>query len=249
MDVAVIFGGAGEGCGEVISKRFARAMHVVVADRDEARAAAVARAITADGGSAEAFVVDVRDRATVARAIQTACARGPLRAVVNNASAVDAYDPSAPLEHWDTFIDVDFAGAVYATRLAIDALKASGGGAVVNVSSTSALERNREGGSPMYDVCKAAILLLSLRLDFLADQNIRINCIVPHWIAVPHLVEFVTGLSAGERAAYRVPERLIPVDEIAEAVYELAIDPTKAGVAIVWPDGTSARELSATDFN
>lgn len=100
----------------------------------------------------------------------------------------------------------------------------------------------------MYDVCKAAVLLLSLRLDFLAAENIRVNCIVPHWIAVPHIVDFVNGLSETERAKYGVPDRLIPVNEIAETIYSLAVDPSKAGVAIVWPEGNAPRELTAKDF-
>ena len=248
MDVAVIFGGAGEGCGQAISTRFAQAMHVVIADRDEPRAQALAATIARGGGSSEAIAIDVRDQSAIVHALDAAAGRGSLRAVVNNASAVDAYDANAPLEHWERFIDTDFVGTAHATRLAIDALKASGGGAVVNVSSTSALELKREGGSPMYDACKAAVLLLSLRLDFLTRENVRINCVVPHWIAVPHIVEFVDGLSVEQRREYGVPERLIPVEEIAETVYSLAIDSTKAGIAIVWSDGTTPRPLRAGDF-
>ncbi len=247
MDVAVVFGGAGEGSGQAISHRFARTMHVVIADVNEPRAMAVAQSILTEGFSAEAIAADIRNRTAVARALQVASSHGTLRAVVNNASAVDAYDANAPLEHWEELFDVDFKGTVQSTRLAIDALRNSGGGAVVNVSSTSALSLKREGGSPMYDVCKAAVLLLSLRLDFLKKENVRVNCIIPHWIAVPHIVDFVSTLSKQERADYGVPERLIPVDEIAETVYALAVDPSKAGVAMVWPDGNTPREFTPNE--
>jgi NAD(P)-dependent dehydrogenase (short-subunit alcohol dehydrogenase family) len=247
-DVAVVFGGAGEGSGQAISRRFAREMHVVVADRDDMRASTVAQSIVLAGGSAEAIVVDIRDSSSVASVLHFASSPGPLRAVVNNASAVDAYDANAPLEQWEQFIDVDFKGTAQTTRLAIDALRTGGGGAIVNVSSTSALALKREGGSPMYDACKAAVLLLSLRLGFLGRENVRVNCIVPHWIAVPHIVEFVRGLSAEERTAYGVPDRLIPVEEIAETVYSIATDRAQAGVAVIWPNGEAPRNLSLADF-
>jgi NAD(P)-dependent dehydrogenase (short-subunit alcohol dehydrogenase family) len=121
--------------------------------------------------------------------------------------------------------------------LAIDALRAAGGGGIVNVSSTSALRERAQGGSPMYDIAKLAILRLSMRLDFLKAENIRVNCIVPHWIAVPHIVDYVATLSPQQREERGVPDRLIPVDEIAEMVYRLATDDTLAGEAIIWPGG------------
>ncbi|HXW77722.1 MAG TPA: SDR family oxidoreductase, partial [Candidatus Eremiobacteraceae bacterium] len=109
--------------------------------------------------------------------------------------------------------------------------------AIVNVSSTSALPAKRDGGSPLYDVAKMAVLRLSTRLAFLKRENIRVNCIVPHWIAVPHIVQFVAGLSIDEKAKRGVPDRLIPVEEIADTVYRLATDAALAGVAMIWPDG------------
>lgn len=248
MDKAVIFGGAGEGSGQAISRRFARTMHVVIADLDERRARALARDIREENGSAESVIADARDATEVAKALRAGSQTGPLRVVVNNASAVDAFDGIGPLDQWDRFLDVDFGGTVRATRLAVDILKAAGGGAIVNVSSTSALQLRRQGGSAMYDACKLAVLLLSLRLDVLAKENVRVNCIIPHWIAVPHIVEFVNGLSVQERADYGVPDRLIPVEEIAEAMYALATDPNKAGVAIVWPNGNAPRELEPKDI-
>jgi NAD(P)-dependent dehydrogenase (short-subunit alcohol dehydrogenase family) len=179
----------------------------------------------------------VRSREQLHDAFSFARSAGPLTAVINNASALSAFHPEAPLEHWDELIATDFLGTVWSTRLAIDAMREHGG-AIVNVSSTSALDYHRVGGSPMYDVAKSAILQFSARLAFLRQCNIRVNCIIPHWIAVPFLVEYVSGLSPQERKELRVPERLIPVDEIAAQVNRLATDITLAGEAIIWRDGT-----------
>ncbi|MGZ3542003.1 MAG: SDR family NAD(P)-dependent oxidoreductase [Vulcanimicrobiaceae bacterium] len=133
-------------------------------------------------------------------------------------AAIGAFHPEAPLDYWDEIVAIDFLGTVWATRMGIDALRESGGGAIVNVSSTSALQHQRSGGSPIYDVAKMAILRLSTRLAFLRAQNIRVNCIVPHWIATPMLVEYVSQLTTEERTRAGVPDRLIPVDEVADVV-------------------------------
>jgi NAD(P)-dependent dehydrogenase (short-subunit alcohol dehydrogenase family) len=92
-------------------------------------------------------------------------------------------------------------------------------------------------------VAKLAILRLSRRLAFLKSENVRVNCIVPHWIAVPHIVEYVSTLSPEERSERGVPNRLIPVEEIAEQVLRLATDTNLAGEAIIWPDGNEPRLL------
>jgi NAD(P)-dependent dehydrogenase (short-subunit alcohol dehydrogenase family) len=121
--------------------------------------------------------------------------------------------------------------------LGIDALRAAGGGGIVNVSSTSALRERAQGGSPVYDVAKLFVLRLSMRLAFLRAENIRVNCIIPHWIAVPHILEYVASLSPQERLQRGVPERLIPLEEIAEQTYRLASDANLAGEAVIWPEG------------
>lgn len=237
MAVALVTGGGGEGSGRAIARRFAReGAHVVVCDIDDGGGQRTVDTILRDGGKASFRRLDVRSRDELAATYSHVRRLGELVAVVNNASDVSDFHPEAPLEYWDEILETDFLGAMWSTRFAIEAMRGSGGG-IVNVSSTSALRERAEGGSPMYDVAKLAILRLSLRLAFLRSENIRVNCIIPHWIAVPHIVEYVNGLSPGERAERGVPQRLIPVEEIADAVYRLATDPGIAGEAIIWPDG------------
>ena len=238
MDVAVVTGGGGEGSGSAIARRFARdGMLVLVCDIDSSAGTATVQSIARAGGQASFCETDVRSRDQVARAFAFAANLGTVRVVVNNASDVNSVDFDAPLEHWDEIISTDFLGAMWSTRLGIDAIRAGGGGAIVNVSSTSAFRERSQQGCPIYDVAKLAILRLSLRLQFLRTENVRVNCIIPHWIAVPSIVDYVCGLSQQERAQRRVPERLIPVNEIAEQVYRLATDTALAGQAIIWPNG------------
>ena len=238
MAVALVTGGGGEGSGRAIARRFARAgAHVLICDRDTAAARATVEMILREGGTATSRQLDVRSREQLRETFAFAQSLGDVAAVVNNASAVESFHPEAPLDYWDDIVETDFLGSMWSTRLAIDALRASGGGGIVNVSSTSALRERAEGGSPIYDIAKLAILRLTMRLDFLKTENIRVNCVVPHWIAVPHILEYVSSLSPEERKQRGVPERLIPVDEIASETYRLATDENLAGQAVIWPDG------------
>lgn len=243
--VAIVFGGGGVGSGRAVARRFAREGWVaIVGDVDPAAGKETLAAVAGDGGRAFFREVDVSSPEQLIEAFAYARGHGRVAAVVNNASPLDAIDFDHPLDHWERLATVEFLGAMRATRLAIDAFRESGGGAVVNVSSTSALLEHRQSGSPMYDVAKLAVLRLSQRLAFLREENIRVNCIVPHWIAVPEIVEYVATLSPGQRKERGVPDRLIPVDEIADAVFRLATDHTLAGEAIVWPDGNDPVILS-----
>ncbi len=247
MTVALITGAGGAGSGRAIARRFARSgAHVVVCDNDDAAAQTTVETIRREGGTATPRNLDVRSRDELRDAFAFAQSLGGVTAVVNNASAVDAIHPEAPLEYWDQIIETDFLGAVWSTRLAIDALRASGGGGIVNISSTSALRERAQGGSPIYDIAKLAILRLTMRLEFLKAENIRVNCIVPHWIAAPHILEFVASLSPEQRKQRGVPERLIPVDEIASETYRLATDETLAGQAVIWPGGQKPELYSAS---
>ena len=244
MSVAVVTGGAGEGSGRAIARRLAHeGLRVVVCDIDPAAGSETVDLIRRTGAHADYLNVDVRSDSQLADAFTFARSLGPVTTVVNNASDIGSIHPESPLDYWDEIIATDLIGSMHATRLGIDALRESGGGAIVNVSSTSALLDRRDGGSPIYDVAKLAILRLSRRLAFLKSENVRVNCIVPHWIAVPHIVEYVSALSPEERSERGVPNRLIPVEEIAEQVLRLATDTSLAGEAIIWPDGNKPRLL------
>jgi NAD(P)-dependent dehydrogenase (short-subunit alcohol dehydrogenase family) len=238
VDIAIVMGGGGEGSGSAIARRFGReGMWVLVCDMNPSAGNATVESIASAGGHASFCETDVRSRDQIERAFAFAANLGTVKVVVNNASDVASVHFDAPLGYWDEIISTDFLGAMWSTRLGIDAVRAGGGGAIVNVSSTSAFRERSDRGCPIYDVAKLAILRLSLRMEFLKAENIRVNCIIPHWIAVPSIVDYVSALSRQERARRGVPDRLIPVNEIADQVYRLATDTALAGQAVIWPNG------------
>jgi NAD(P)-dependent dehydrogenase (short-subunit alcohol dehydrogenase family) len=238
--VVVVTGAGGLGSGRAVAQRFARdGARVIVSDINREGGMETVRLIEAQGGQAIFCGADVRVEKQVHALIEFAeQSFGGLHVLVNSASA--PFRPSQPLEHWADTVQTDLFGTLYATRFAIDAMRRSGGGAIVNFSSASTLGHGRTklGGSPAYDVAKIGVLRLSTTLASLASAaGIRVNCIVPDWIAVPELKVYFDSLTPQQRIDNGVPSRLTTLDEICEAVVTLATDESLCGrVLVCWSE-------------
>ena len=172
---------------------------------------------------------------------------GGIDILVNNASP--AYHPEAPLDWWFEPIQGDLLGAMSAIRYAIPMMRSRGGGAIVNVGSTSAIGHGRKhSGSPAYDVAKAGITRLTTTLARLHQEaNIRVNCLVPDWVAVPEVLAYWNALTPAQRRAQDVPEVLTTLDEITDAVVELVTNDALAGRVLIWWSGQPPRLIAAGD--
>jgi NAD(P)-dependent dehydrogenase (short-subunit alcohol dehydrogenase family) len=158
---------------------------------------------------------------------------GGLAVLVNNASA--PFHPDAPLDYWFETVATDFLGTMYGIRAAIDALRRTGGGAIVNISSISALWHGRERPAPSYDAAKAGVLRLTTALGWLGEaENIRVNCLAPGWIASEQVRTYWEPLTAAERKQRGAPSRLLELDQVADAVVRLATDESLHGRVMVW---------------
>ena len=233
--VALLTGAGGVGCGRAIARRLAKAgAAVVCCDLDELGAHETAKLVAKDGGRAVVRSCDVRVAEQVEDAIAFAVRElGAVDVLVNDASA--PFRPQEPLEHWADTIATDLLGTMTATRAAIEIMK-SRGGAIVNMGSTSALAHGRRGpgGSPAYDVAKAGVMRLTTMLAPLAKENVRVNCLLPDWVATPEVREYVDSVPEAERAARGIPAKLTTLEEIAEAVMRLVKDESLAGRVLVW---------------
>ncbi len=240
----VVTGSGGPGCGRAIALRFAReGAHVVVTDINDDAGRETRQQIERAGGRCAFIHADVRREDDVRRLIEFADRTfAGLSVVVNNASGPD-FGPIGPLEHWPEMVATDLLGPVYATRYAIEAMRRSGqGGAIVNISSTSALGYGPNSPWPAYDAAKGGVLRLTTGLAWLGEkEHIRVNCLVPDWVASPQVVAYVNSLKPEERGLRGVPERLITPEEIAGAVLRLATDDSLAGRVMVWWCGQSPR--------
>lgn len=234
--IAIVTGAGGGGCGRAIARRLARdGAAVVVADVNEAGGRETVRLIEASGGRAAFCRADMRDESQVRALVEFATKTfGGLSVLVNNASA-----PHAPVEGvagWMESISTDFLGSLYATRYAIDAMRGSGG-AVVNVTSISALWHGRTtpGGFPGYDVAKAALIRMTTSLAHSTDAyGVRVNCLAPGWINTDGPRQYWESLTPEQRRERGVPSRLLDPEHVADIVARLATDASLNGRIVVW---------------
>ena len=124
---------------------------------------------------------DVGDAPALGRFLDAAHAHfGRADALINNASAMTSGDSD---EEYDLAFELDLMSSVRASRQVVPWLSSAGGGAIVHVSSTAALEAP---GPPAYSALKAALISHSKNLAVaLAPQKIRVNVIAPGAIEFP----------------------------------------------------------------
>lgn len=231
----VLVTGGGSGVGRAVALGFAReGATVVVAARGREALEQTVKLAEAEGARAAALPVDVTVSAEVARLVGEIVRRyGRLDIAVNNAGAFTA-GPVAELaeEDWKRVIEVNATGVFLAMKHEIAAMRAQGGGVIVNIGSNIGAHL-RVPGLAAYAASKAAVSALTrtAALECIAE-NIRINAVSPGALDAP--MSLRPGETAAERAA-RVRDR-IPIgrvgtlDEITGTVLWLASD--EAGYAV-----------------
>jgi 3-oxoacyl-[acyl-carrier protein] reductase len=248
--VAVVTGSGGPGSGRAeVLLLAAKGCRVVVSDVNDVGGEETLRLIIDAGGTARFFHCDVciqsQVEALVAFAERT---YGGLDVLVNNASG-PGYRPGARIEESYDTIQTDLFGALYGLQYGIAAMKRRGGGVIVNVSSTSALGHGSDHSNmPAYDVAKIAVLRLATTHAALRNShNIRINCLVPDWVATPDVKSYWDALTPDERRNPRIPPSLTTLDEIAHAALRLITDESLAGRALIYWSRRGPTLLSADD--
>jgi 3-oxoacyl-[acyl-carrier protein] reductase len=234
---AIVTGAGGSGCGRAIARRLARdGAAIVVSDVNQAGGLETVHLIEAAGGRARFCAADVRDPVQVQHLVQFAVAGDEgLSILINNASA--PHPTGEGIAGWMDAIHTDFLGALYATRFAIEAMRRTGGGSIVNVSSISALWHGRTtpGGFPGYDVAKAAIIRMTTALaTTVAADGVRVNCLAPGWIATDGPRQYWESLTPAERVSRGVPSTLLTADQVADIVVRLATDRALNGRIVTW---------------
>ncbi|MFI5693827.1 SDR family oxidoreductase [Kribbella sp. NPDC051586] len=219
--VAVVTGGGG-GIGAATCTALAREGYaVLVADRDEDKAALVRAELRDQGLRAEAVAVDVSSSASVDKLLAATIRFGQLRAVVCCAGIVHVGSVSDCTDDvWSEVLDINLTGTLRVCRAAA-ALFPAGGGSITTVASIAGRTASTFS-SPAYVASKAGVIGLTRSLAAqLADRRIRVNCVAPGVIETP-----MTQTYGAERLAVltgKIPAgRLGSAVEVAETIAFLA---------------------------
>ncbi|MFJ8191806.1 SDR family NAD(P)-dependent oxidoreductase [Streptomyces sp. NPDC096094] len=230
----VLITGAARGIGAATARRFAaEGARVLLTDVDLPAARRTAGELTEQGFTAEAFVCDVADRASVEAAVTHAVeAFGALDVLVNNAYACS---PDAPLfedepdEVWARDLDVTLTGAYRCCRAALPHLAASGRGAIVSVGSVNGVQ---DFGNHAYSAAKAGLGSLTRTLaGHAAARGVRVNLVTPGTVRTTAWEGREDGLAA--------VRRLYPLGRVGEPEDIAAAVAFLASRDAAWITGTT----------
>jgi len=226
--------GAGSGIGEATARTLAAAgWHVVVCDRNADGAEKTAAAIRGSGGSAEAVELDITNiPATQAAARELSARHRLIEAVVANAGiSGDGVAFEAVTEQaYDAMMAVNVKGHFFLLQALVPAMKQTGRGSIVVMSSMFALIGHTSMAH--YTAAKGGLLALSKALAAeLGPAGIRVNAVAPGLIRTP-MTEKNTG---GDEAVFvqraaRIPlRRLATMQDVADTVAYL-VSPASAAI-------------------
>jgi NAD(P)-dependent dehydrogenase (short-subunit alcohol dehydrogenase family) len=212
--VALISGGA-RGMGAVEARMFVKeGARVVLGDVLDADGKAVEAEIAKAGGEAVYVSLDVTSEAAWKAAVETAVRRfGKLDVLVNNAGiGGPGKVEEVSLAEWNRVMDVNSTGVFLGTRAAIPAMRAAGGGSIVNISSQLGLV-GVDNSSPQYQASKGAVRLLTKATAIqYAKEKIRANSVHPGPIVTP-----MTAARRGDPATFALTVGRIPLGRYGEA--------------------------------
>jgi NAD(P)-dependent dehydrogenase (short-subunit alcohol dehydrogenase family) len=234
--------GAGRGLGLAAAAALGQAgAHVTLASRTGSEIEEAAAAIRADGGSADALVLDVRDRAAASAAIAAAA---PYHVLVNNAGTNrPANFLDVTEEDYDAIVGLNLRAAFFiAQSVARRMVEAKQPGSIIHMSS----QMGHVGGArrSVYCASKHAIegLTKAMAID-LAPHDIRVNSIGPTFIETPLTRRFLQNAAFKEDTLRRIKlGRLGQVEDLMGTVVFLASDAAAliTGTSVVVDGGWTA---------
>ena len=254
--VALISGGArGQGAAE--ARLFVReGAAVIIADILDDAGLQLEAEIRELGGQATFVHLDVTDADQWADAVTETVRRyGKLDILVNNAGigSTNVGGLNAPRIHetdaavWNQIMDVNGKGVFLGSRAAIPALRAAGGGSIINISSIAGLVglAPGSGAGAAYASSKGAVRLLTkaTAIQYAAD-GIRCNSVHPGYIDTAMTERMMSDPQIRQQRLDATPlGRIGTVDDIANGVLFLASDESSfmTGSELVIDGGYTAR--------
>ncbi len=202
---SVVVTGGSMVIGEAVVRLFVQqGAFVVIADIDDDEGEKLAKEL---GSSATFIHTDVSIEADVVAAVKIASSElGHLDCMINNAGIMGSIDPidETTVEMFEETMGINLRGTFLGIKHAARLMKKQGYGSIITTASIGAIYAGCS--PPVYNATKAAVIQLTRSLAIeLGPFGIRINCILPGYIATPLL---------GKAAGFSVEEarqRLGPV--------------------------------------
>ena len=248
--VALVTGGGG-GIGEATGRLFVEeGAAVVLVDTDKVAVETAATGVTkaVPGARVLALVADLTSESEARRVIDDALVRFEALHTLVNVAGVRVYRPLAEADAtgWEFIIGVNVLATAYCCKAALPALRATGRGSVVNVSSVYGVMGR--AGMGQYDTTKAAVLGFTRALAVEeAPHGIRVNAVCPGGTITPYHIRRAAGrgVSETELRAQRSQDNLLgrwaEPREIAFPILFLASDESSyvTGAALMVDAGKS----------
>jgi len=220
--------GASRGIGAAIARQLGKAgARVALAGREEGTLKEVAASLPR-AGDALALKADVAEVADLDRLVDDVVKRlGGVDILVNNAGFLPQPKQiyNADLDEWQYVMNVNLRAPWYLSKLVHPHMRSRGGGAIVNVASTSGL--HHDIGLGVYGISKAGVVMLTeVCAKEWARDNIRVNCIAPGIVKTQlagSIIEYLQGkhIKPNPMNLYGEPE------DIARLVRYLAGDESR----------------------
>jgi NAD(P)-dependent dehydrogenase (short-subunit alcohol dehydrogenase family) len=202
--------------------------------------------IHATGGEALFVRLDVAREGDWQKAVEATVSRfGKLDILVNNAGiSGGGRVEDTPVEAWDRVMEVNAKGVFLGTKVAIPAMRQSGGGSIINISSQLGLV-GTDHSSPQYQASKGAVRLLTKATAIqYAKEGIRANSVHPGPIVTP-----MTEAGRADPERYKLMLSRIPLgcygqpEDVAYGVLYLASDESRwvTGSELVIDGGWTAQ--------
>ena len=179
--------GASQGIGRACALELARAgATVALAARSADKLAALAEEITASGGQAAAFTLDVASEESIKSGAKSVLERyGKVEILVNNAGITrDGLMMRMKRADWDDVLSTNLTGAFLLTQALLPAMLKNRWGRIINI--TSVVGRTGQAGQVNYASSKAGLIGLTRSLAReVASRGITANAVAPGYIETP----------------------------------------------------------------
>jgi 3-oxoacyl-[acyl-carrier protein] reductase len=220
--VAIVSGGA-QGIGLSIAEAMlAQGGSVLVADVDEAKAAAAVAPLAANGGRIAVVQADVTSERMWLTVVEHCLDRfGRVDVLVNNAGVTrDGYISKLAEADFDLVVGVSLKGAWLGTKAVAPLLRQQGSGSIVNISSLSGKVGNP--GQTNYSAAKAGLVgLTKAAAKELGPSGVRVNAVQPGLVRTAMTLAMKPEIYAAKEAEVPLGRAGLP-EEVAGAVVFLA---------------------------